>query len=71
MKTLSSDKIAVNVKNIADGVVANLSAADSYELTGCFEMEATAATRFEDGEVRAVSENARTLKVDQSAFEES
>ena len=71
VKTLNSDKIALDFKNIADEVIANLRAADGTELTVRIEIEATNTTGFEDGKVRTVSENARTLKFDQSGFEES
>lgn len=71
VKTLNSDKIALDFKNIADEVIANLRAADGTELTVRLEIEATNTTGFEDGNVRTVSENARTLRFDQSGFEES
>jgi predicted AAA+ superfamily ATPase len=71
VKTLNSDKIALDFKNIADEVLANLRAADGTELTVRIEIEATNTTGFEDGKVRTVSENARTLRFDQSGFEES
>ena len=35
------------------------------------EIEATKPTGFEDSQVRTLSENAKTLKFDQSGFEES
>ena len=71
VKTLNSDKIAMDFKNIADEVIANLRAADGTALTVRIEIEATNLVGFEDGKVRTVSENARTLKFDQSGFEES
>ncbi|MGD9962242.1 ATP-binding protein, partial [Nocardioides sp.] len=71
VKTLNSDKIAMDFKNIADEVIANLRADDCTELTVRIEIEATNQSGFGDGKVRAVSENARTLKFDQSGFEES
>lgn len=71
VKTLNSDKIALDFKNIADEVIANLRAADGTKLTVRIEIEATNSAGFEDGNVRTVSENARTLKFDQSGFEES
>lgn len=70
VKTLNSGKIAMDFKNIADEVIANLRAADGTELIVRIEIEATNSTGFEDGKVRTVSENARTLKFDQSGFEE-
>ena len=35
------------------------------------EIEATDTSGFDEGKVRTVSENAKTLKFDQSGFEES
>ncbi|USQ75327.1 DUF499 domain-containing protein [Ornithinimicrobium cryptoxanthini] len=71
VKTLSSDKIALDFKNIADEVIANLRAADGTQLTVRIEIEATNSTGFADDKIRTVSENAHTLKFDQSGFEES
>ncbi|HMM95053.1 DUF499 domain-containing protein [Phycicoccus sp.] len=71
VKTLNSDKIALDFKNMADEVIANLRAADGTKLTVRIEIEATNTTGFEDGEVRTVLENARTLRFDQFGFEES
>ncbi|GAB4681669.1 MULTISPECIES: Swt1 family HEPN domain-containing protein [Mycobacterium avium complex (MAC)] len=70
VKTLSSDKIALDFKNIADEVIANLRD-QGIELTVKIEIEATDATGFDEGKVRTVSENAKTLKFDQSGFEET
>lgn len=70
VKTLNSDKIAVDFKNVADEIIANLREEDT-ELVVKIEIEATKSTGFEEGQVRTVSENARTLKFDQSGFEES
>jgi hypothetical protein len=70
VKTLNSDKIALDFKNVADEIIANLRQ-DDTELAVKIEIEATKSTGFEDGQVRTVSENARTLKFDQSGFEES
>lgn len=71
VKTLHSSKIAIDFKNIADEVIANLRADDGTELTVRIEIEATNRSGFEDGKIRTVSENAKTLKFDQSGFEES
>ena len=71
VKTLNSDKIAMDFKNVADEVIANLRADDGTELTVRIEIEATNQRGFGDGKVRTVSENAKTLKFDQSGFEES
>lgn len=70
VKTLNSDKIALDFKNIADEVLANLRA-DGTQLIVKIEIEATKPTGFDEGQVRTLSENARTLKFDQSGFEET
>lgn len=70
VKTLNSDKIALDFKNVADEIIANLRG-DGTELVVKIEIEATRTAGFEDVQVRTLSENARTLKFDQSGFEES
>ena len=70
VKTLNSDKIAFDFKNVADEIIANLRD-DGTELVVKIEIEATKPTGFEDSQVRTLSENAQTLKFDQSSFEES
>jgi hypothetical protein len=70
VKTLNSKKIAVDFKNVADEIFANLSE-DGTELVVKIEIEATKPTGFAEGQVRTLSENAQTLKFDQSSFEES
>jgi predicted AAA+ superfamily ATPase len=47
------------------------STAGSTNLTVRIEIEATDASGFDEDKIRTVSENARTLKFDQSGFEES
>jgi predicted AAA+ superfamily ATPase len=70
VKTLNSDKIAFDFKNVADEIIANLRD-DGTELVVKIEIEATKHTGFEESQVRTLSENAQTLKFDQSSFEES
>jgi predicted AAA+ superfamily ATPase len=70
VKTLNSDKIALDFKNVAEEVIANLRQ-DGVELVVKIEIEATKSTGFEESQIRTVSENAQTLKFDQSNFEES
>lgn len=70
VKTLSTEKIALDFKNIAEEVIAHLRTESSTNLTVRIEIEATDTTGFEENKVRTVSENARTLKFDQSGFEE-
>ncbi|WP_193376452.1 Swt1 family HEPN domain-containing protein [Mycobacterium sp. UM_CSW] len=69
VKTLSSDKIALDFKNIADEIISNLRE-PSTSLVVKIEIEATDASGFDESKIRTVSENARTLKFDQSGFEE-
>ena len=64
------DRIALDFKNIADEVIAHLRE-QGTELVVKIEIEATDITGFAENTVRTVSENARTLKFDQSGFEES
>lgn len=70
VKTLNTDKIAMDFRNIADEVIAHLRGGTGTNLTVRIEIEATDATGFDEGKVRTVSENARTLKFDQSGFED-
>lgn len=68
VKTLSSDKIAMDFKNIADEVIANLRE-QGIQLTVKIEIEATNTMGFDESKIRTVSENTKTLKFDQSGFE--
>ncbi|MFV8277340.1 Swt1 family HEPN domain-containing protein [Mycobacteroides abscessus] len=68
VKTLSSDKIAMDFKNIADEIIANLRD-QGIDLVVKIEIEAVDSAGFDEGKVRTVSENAKTLKFDQSGFE--
>ncbi|WP_197416164.1 Swt1 family HEPN domain-containing protein [Mycobacterium sp. GA-1199] len=68
VKTLSSDKIAMDFKNIADEVIANLRD-QGINLVVKIEIEAVDSTGFDENKVRTVTENAKTLKFDQSGFE--
>lgn len=71
VKTLNADRIALDFKNIAEEVIAHLRADLHTSLTVRIEIEATDSTGFDEDKVRTVSENARTLRFDQSGFEES
>ncbi|MEO5316324.1 Swt1 family HEPN domain-containing protein [Pseudarthrobacter sp. CC12] len=70
VKTLNADKTAMDFKNIAEEVLAHLRGDEDTNLVVRIEIEATDMTGFDEGKVRTVSENARTLKFDQSGFEE-
>jgi len=69
VKTLNSDKIALDFKNIAEEILAHLRNGDT-NLAVRIEIEATAAGGFDEAKIRTLSENAKTLKFDQAGFEE-
>jgi hypothetical protein len=69
-KDLDPDRYALDFKKVADEVLAHLATAPGVQLTVRIEIEATTAQGFESAKVRTVSENAKTLKFDQSGFEE-
>ncbi|KHL03149.1 Swt1 family HEPN domain-containing protein [Sinomonas humi] len=71
VKALNPDKIAFDFKNVADEVIAHLRAGTDTNLVVRIEIEATDPTGFNESQIRTVSENARTLRFDQSGFEES
>ena len=71
VKTLDPDRIALDFKNIADEVLSHLRDSPSTTVTVRIEIEATDADGFDEGKVRTVGENARTLKFEQSGFEEA
>ena len=68
MKTISSDKIALDFKNISDEVLANLRQPGA-SLVVKVEIEASDSNGFDENTIRTVSENAKTLKFDQAGFE--
>jgi len=55
---------------VADEVLAHLRT-EGVHLTVRVEIEATSTTGFDETKVRTVSENANTLKFEQSGFEDS
>lgn len=70
-KELSADRYAMDFKQISDEIIAHLTAAQGAEIKVTIEIEATTPDGFEESQVRTISENAGTLKFDQSGFEES
>jgi hypothetical protein len=70
VKTLNADKIALEFKTIADEVLTHFREAGT-DLVVKIEIEATDPSGFDDARVRTVSENTKTLKFDQSGFEEN
>ncbi len=69
-KRLQADRYASDFKKLADEVLGPLGATPGVTLNVTIEIEATAPDGFNDAKVRTVSENAATLKFEQSGFEE-
>ncbi len=69
-KQLRPDRYASDFKKLAEEVLAPLGAVAGVELRVTVEIEATSAAGFDESELRTVSENATTLKFEQSGFEE-
>jgi predicted AAA+ superfamily ATPase len=69
-KRLQADRYASDFKKLADEVLGPLGATPGVTLNVTIEIEATTAEGFDDAKVRTVSENAATLKFEQSGFEE-
>src|SRR5262249_54920141 len=70
-KRLQADRYASDFKKLADEVLNPLGATPGVTLNVTIEVEATASDGFDDATVRTVSENATTLKFEQSEFEET
>ena len=71
VKTLASDQMGMDFKNVADEVIAHLRDAAGAKLVVRLEIEAVDERGFDEQQIRTVSENARTLKFEQSGFEET
>lgn len=67
-KTLDSHLYTLDFKKVADEILTHL-AQPGVKLTVRLEIEAEADDGFDESKVRTVSENATTLKFDQSGFE--
>jgi hypothetical protein len=70
-KRLQADRYASDFKKLADEVLGPLGATPGVTLNVTIEIEATTTGGFDDAKVRTVSENATTLRFEQSGFEES
>jgi hypothetical protein len=68
-KQLSSDRYAMDFKNIADEILDHLIHAEGTTVKITLEIEASKPDGFDESQVRVVSENASTLKFDQRSFE--
>jgi hypothetical protein len=69
-KRLQADRFATDFKKLADEVLGPLGATPGVTLNVTIEIEAVTPDGFDDAKVRTVSENASTLKFEQSGFEE-
>ncbi len=69
-KRLSSERYAMDFKNVAEEVLAHLVSIPGATVSVTLEIEATAPEGFDESQVRVVSENSTTLKFEQSGFEE-
>ena len=70
-RNLRSPAYAKDFKKITDEVLAHLAATPGATLKVTIEIEAVNKAGFDESKVRAVSENAKTLRFDQSGFEEN
>jgi hypothetical protein len=68
-KRLQPDRHASDFKKLLDEVLGPLAATPGVDLTVTVEIEAATAEGFDDAKIRTVSENATTLKFEQSGFE--
>ena len=68
--TLDPSFYGRDFNRITDEIVQHLAAVDGVELEVRIEISARAQDGFDDAKVRTVSENATTLKFEQSGFEE-
>ncbi len=69
-KRLQADRYAMDFKKLADEVLGPLGATPGVTLHVTVEIEAMAPDGFDDAKARTISENAATLKFEQSDFEE-
>ena len=69
-KQLTVDRYALDFKQLTDEVLAHLGANPGSDVKVTIEIEVTTEDGFDDGTIRTVSENASTLKFDESSFED-
>lgn len=69
VKTLDTERVALDFKNVAEEVLAHLRGDPGTRLTIRLEIEAVDDSGFDESKIRTISENAQTLKFDQSGFE--
>ena len=68
-RTLDAERCAPDFGKVNTEVLQHLAAQAGVELHFRIEIEAHAREGFDDSRIRTVSENATTLKFDQSSFE--
>lgn len=68
-KELTLGKMAGDINKVVAEILEPLAEVDGVELTITLQIDAEASGGFEDSKVRTVSENAATLKFEDSAFE--
>ena len=68
-RTLDAERCAPDFGKVNTEVLQHLAAQAGVELHLRIEIEAHAREGFDDSRIRTVSENATTLKFDQSSFE--
>lgn len=69
-KQLSGERYAMDFKSVADEILSHLAATPGAKVTITLDIEAVVEDGFAENTVRTVSENANTLKFEQSGFEE-
>ena len=70
VKELSAERYGSEFKKLADEILAPLLATPGIDLNITIEIQANTAAGFDDAKIRTVSENANTLKFEQSGFED-
>jgi hypothetical protein len=71
VKELSAERYGSDFKKLADEILGPLLAVPGVDLSITVEIQATTPDGFDDSKIRTVSENATTLKFEQTGFEES
>jgi hypothetical protein len=69
-KRLQTDRYASDFKKLTEEILAPLAATPGVKLNVTIEIEATAPDGFDDAKIRTISENATTLRFEQTGFEE-
>jgi hypothetical protein len=70
VKELSAERYGSDFKKLADEILAPLLAAPGVTLNISVEIQASTAAGFDEAKIRTVSENANTLRFEQTGFED-